>query len=238
MILTEIRKDRVASKLVESKLMESKKYNNLDALIYDLVYRLSHTVLIVMDEKSEVLRQVQDLLRVPVRIIEFKTYVADLEKGLKSEHIHRFEPLIEPEGEITRPTIDTVYRFDYDVVEEPNTPRQEFEKKYGLPKRIQGYNYIRNEDGEVTGIVFAGYKSPIDEHIKEYRKEIPYPIWWRTRRPVDVSNLKVGMDVYVLDAYIDRALGKKTPSPKVKLKGKLREVYREDAGKETRIFPV
>ncbi len=237
-LLEQINGDAETRRLSESALRDT-AYRSAEALVHDLIFKKDHTVLIVIDHKDQSLADLTKLLSVPIRIMEFKTYVTDVKKGLNSDHVHRYEPLYEEEGHVSEgeETPDTVYKATFEVFEEPNTPRGDFEKLHTLTTRIQGFNYLYAADGSITGIVFAGYKSRIDEHLNRLRQGQRYPCWWRTRRPIDPTGWKTDMDVFILDAYYDADVGRFVESPLVRVHGRLRSLERVQAGKATQVFP-
>jgi hypothetical protein len=62
--------------------------------------------------------------------------------------------------------------------------------------------------------------------------------WAETARPVDPTSYIIDMDVYIGETLWDGDTGEKVDDPKYRIKGKLKEIYRIDGGKETKIFPL
>lgn len=80
--------------------------------------------------------------------------------------------------------------------------------------------------------MFQGYKNRLDKHIKQGRFR------WDTRRPIRTSKLKVGMNVFVFETNYDLDTGEILTKPKLRMKGKLREVWQEvDDKKIEKLFP-
>lgn len=140
------------------------------------------------------------------------------------------------ELESTKPVLEegkeiwNVFYFDpLDKV--PSVTKEDFFKAHKI-KALQSYKYIKDSSGEITGIVFQGYKSRIDKHIKsgKYR--------WDTRRPIRTSNLKIGMQVFVVETDYDLDTGEKLAKPRLRMAGKLKEVWQEkDNEKIEKLFP-
>ena len=218
---------------IEDRLKESKKYKYLDQLIDAAMDEDVPTVIIPINGLDESLKKVRDYISVPMRYIPIETFV-NTESG---ERIHSFTPLYQVEETPKAVEIGTFYQFLLDNVELIDIPRLKFDKKHGISKHAQGYTFIRDESGEPTSVLFWWYRSHMEKHIKEDITE-DQKTWAGTGRPVDPSSYKIDMDVYLGETLWDGNTGKKIDEPKYRIKGKLKEIYRVDGEKKTKIFPI
>ena len=222
-------------------MLKGTPYKNVEALLHEMIFNKRHTVLVVIDKIKPTLAALKELFNFPIRIIEFKTYVRDIRKGWDKDHIHRFDPLY-PEDIITEieeiKAVDTTYRINFQVLEEPNSPRKEFENKHGLTPRIQGFVYLYDESKNITGIVFSGYESQVTEFLDKHSKGVPYPLYWQTKRPVDPSYWPKDMEVYILDTYWDPETGKFSEIAKIRVRGRIDSLEIVKAGKPTQLYPL
>lgn len=121
--------------------------------------------------------------------------------------------------------------FYFEPEEVSNMTKEDFFKMHRI-KAFQAYAYIRNSSGEITGIVFQGYKSRIDRHLKEGRYR------WGTRKAINANNLKMDMRVFVVETDYDLDTRERVIKPRLRMAGRLKEVFAEKNGKNVRkIFP-
>jgi len=123
-----------------------------------------------------------------------------------------------------------IFYFDpFDKV--PNITKKKFFQKHGI-KSFMAYAYLTDSKGENTGIVFQGYKNRIDARIEAniFR--------WGTRKQVNTNELKMGMNVYVVETVYDMDTREKLATPKIRMAGALKEVWLEKDGKKVeKLFP-
>jgi hypothetical protein len=228
-----IRADSNLEKKIADRLKESKKFRYLDQLIDSAMDEDIPTVIIPIDGLDESLTQVQDYISVPIRYLPIETYV-NPETG---ETLHHFKPLYQVE-EAAKPTeAGTFYQFLLDDVEIIDISRSKFDEEHGISKHAQGYTFVRDVNGEPVGVVFWWYRNRVERHIKE-DVTIDKKTWAGTARPVDPSSYKIDMDVYIGETIWDGDTGEKVDDPKYRIKGKLKEIYRVDGEKKTKIFPL
>ena len=239
-LLNYLRKeDKKSLEFIEDKIKDS-NFNNIDDLIYSVLHENADpTVILIFDELDEqLISEIRDEIKAPIIPLEFKVFTPGKETNINKDPIYEYTPLLdEEEGEFKFPErkTSTLYKFEYNVIDFPNSPRKEFVKEHDLTKRIQGYVYTRDDSGNVTGIVFAGYKSIIDDHIKnEFKNKRS---WWTTARPVDVSNFDKNTKLYVLDSYYDKAAKKHIKTPKLRYIAKIEKISRIDGEEETKLYP-
>jgi predicted transport protein len=93
-ISTQIMKFLNAFKSNRSEVFESLrrscKTEGEQLKLYEAIFKASPETLIVIDQATEGIKEVADGFG--VRLLEFTSYVEDVNSGLKSEHIHIFEP--------------------------------------------------------------------------------------------------------------------------------------------------
>lgn len=93
-ISTQILKFLDAFKLNRLRIFESLrkscKSEGEQLKLHDAIFKATPEVLIVIDHVKEEMRGATD--RFGVRFLEFTSYAEDVNKGLKSEHVHIFEP--------------------------------------------------------------------------------------------------------------------------------------------------
>lgn len=111
--------------------------------------------------------------------------------------------------------VSVIFDFDND----PQLDKSTFLEKHHIGL-VRGFVYTRNETGEIDGVVFLGYKSRIDKHLKKGIKS------WNTARPISTKNLKEDMWVYIGETDYDLDTRKQTINPKIRVKGRLKKVYR------------
>lgn len=228
----EIDRDSDKRKFIQRRIADT--YRTIEHFVNELVFKGDRKVVIVIDDVDESLKRLPELIRVPVTIIEFQTFVKTARTGLKGKSINVFTPLYE-EGEIPTEDISTWYKFMCKIVDQPDTLREKFDAKFGLSKYTQGYAYTKDNEGEIEGIAFFWYKSHIDNRLD---KDVDSgETFTATGRPVNVNKLRKGMNVYLIETSYDRTAGQRVENPKVRLRGSLLEVFRVDGSKETRIFP-
>ncbi|MEM3389844.1 MAG: hypothetical protein QW506_02760 [Thermoproteota archaeon] len=128
---------------------------------------------------------------------------------------------------MARRRLKTRYAFLFEPEPVPDMSKQEFIKKYGITPP-QAYTFVKNEQGEIEGIVFQGYRSRIDKQLE--RKEYS----WDTEKKVDVKKLHKGMTVYVLETDYDADTNERIEKPKLRIVGRLKEVWRVQKKK---LFP-
>ncbi len=137
------------------------------------------------------------------------------------------------ENEITEevPEDEIRYDFIFEFIEDPKWDKQQFFDEYGI-KFVQAYVYTKRE-GKITGIVFQGYKSRIENALEKGTASS-----WDTTKSVGIENLFVGMDVYVTETNYDGDTNKRTDDPKVRIRGKLKEVNKMKSGRKVeKLFP-
>jgi hypothetical protein len=227
-----IRADSNLEKKIEDRLTESKKFKYLDQLIDSAMDEDIPTVIVPIDGLDESLKQVQNYINVPIRYLPIETYI-NRETG---ETVHRFKPLYQEEEAAIPTEVGTFYRFLLDDVEIIDIPRSKFDEEHNISKHTQGYTFIRDANGEPTGVVFWWYRNRMERHIKE-DVTADKKTWAGTARPVDPTSYKIDMDVYIGETIWDGDTGEKVDDPKYRIKGKLKEIYRIDGEKKTKIFP-
>jgi len=232
-ILDLIRSDKTIKKEVENRLKESQKYDYLDQLIDAAMDDDVATVIVPIDGIEESLKEVQKYISVPITYISIKSYV-NTESG---EVFHQFTPLYQEEEAAKIPPVGTYYYFLIENVELINIPRSQFDEENNISKHAQGYTFVRDKTGKSTGVIFWWYKSRAERHIKEEVTE-DKKSWAATRRPVDPESYEIGMDVYMGETFWDGDTGRKIDDPRYIIKGQLKEIYRVDGDKKTRIFPI
>nr|MDO8097738.1 hypothetical protein [Candidatus Njordarchaeota archaeon] len=228
-----IRSNPDMEKRISERLKESKRHKYLDQLIDDAMEEDVPNVIVPIDGLDESLKKIQDYVGVPIRYIPIETYI-NAESG---ETIHHIEPLYQLE-EAAKPTeIGTFYQFNLKDVKVIDIPRIKFDEEHRITRHAQGYTFIRDKDGEPTGVLFWWYRNRVERHIKEDITEDGQS-WAGTARPIDPSSYKLDMDVYVGETMYDRDTGQKVDDPKYRIRGKLKEIQRIDGGKKTKIFPA
>jgi len=142
------------------------------------------------------------------------------------------EKMVEPqfaEGALEEGQIWNVFYFE--PLKAPNITKKAFFKEHKI-KSLLAYAYTTDTRGEITGIVFQGYKSRIDKNMKLKLN------CWDTRHEVKIGNLKVNMKVYVLETTYDLDTGERVQKPRLRMLGRLKEVWREKNGKKIeKLFP-
>lgn len=71
-------------------LREGCKSESEQLKLHDAIFKVLPETLIVIDQAAEEVKEIAD--RFGVKLLEFTSYVEDTNRGLKSEHIHIFEP--------------------------------------------------------------------------------------------------------------------------------------------------
>lgn len=233
-LLEEIKNDQERLKVINQTLRKSSVYRDLSSLIYQVVYEQEHQYLIIIDRITELLEKALSLLDINTRIFEFITFVND-----EGRYAYLFQDF---RGEVDQVSmrqehepLETWYDIYLEDIEEPNIDKESFlnEKKISNPP--QAYTYTRSENGEIDGIVFQGYSSRLDRDLARYRETGEFS--WGTRKPIKLSNLHKGMWVYVVETNIDGDTGKQVERPKLRVKGRLKEVYKVRGKKKEKIFP-
>lgn len=206
----------------------------LSSLIYDVVYKQGHQYLIIINKVKEALKKALNVLDIDLEIFELVTFINE-----KGEFIHIFPDF---RGEAAQPSLDreieeveTWYQFYLEDFEEQHMDKDDFFKEKNIPESFQAFVYTKDEKGNIDGIVFQGYSSRIDRDLALARQGREF--WWGTRRPVKVDNLQKEMWVYVVETDIDRDTGKRVEKPKLRVKGRLREVYKARGKEKEKIFP-
>lgn len=227
-----IRADSNLERKIADRLTESKKFRYLDQLIDSAMNEDIPTVIIPIDGLDDSLKQVQDYINVPIRYLPIETYINPETR----ETVHHFTPLYQEEAPITT-EVGTFYRFLVTDVEIIDIPRSKFDEEHNISKHAQGYTFIRDANGAPTGVVFWWYRNRLERHIKK-DITVDKKTWAETARPVDPTSYNIDMDVYIGETLWDGDTGEKVNDPKYRIKGKLKEIYRIDGGKETKIFPL
>jgi len=95
------------------------------------------------------------------------------------------------------------YRLLIENVSQLNESRVTFDKKYGIKNTDarRGATYLRKE-GRIVAIAVFWHKGNVDKYFPNQAR--PY---LDTGRYLDVHNLKVGMDVYLLETKYDKTSG-------------------------------
>lgn len=224
------RKDMAS--LIEARIGGS-GYRNLDNLLDHLVVKGSKSVLIIIDEPSEELKEVVEKniekFTDYIKVIQFKVYKS---ADGQEEFAFRFEPFVEQSEEsgIEREDIGTKFRFYMDEIEQVDYPRDKLFDKYGIGKHAQAFVYLYEGD-KIVGLTTIWYKTNIDNHFKREGKQ-----YTQTGRRVDVANLTKGMDVYVVETSYDWETGEYLETPRVRIHGKLREVRKAVGAAETTVL--
>ena len=228
LLIEQIQNDKEMLKIVNEALKKSTVYKDLSTLIYDVVFKQDHRYLIIIDRVTETLKEALNILNVDFKIFEFVTFIN--QKGDKAYAFPNFrDEAAQPPEES-----ETWYQFCFDDVEELDIDKETFlrEKNIGF---FQAFVYTKDKEGKIDGIVFQGYRSRLDRDLGGRKNKNEFQ--WGTRRPVKLDNLRVGMWVYVVETNIDGDTGEKIKNPKLRVRGKLREVYKERGKKRERIFP-
>lgn len=71
-------------------LRKSCKSESEQLKLYEAIFKALPETLIVIDQVTEPIKEVAEGFN--VRLLEFASYVEDVDRGLKSEHVHIFEP--------------------------------------------------------------------------------------------------------------------------------------------------
>jgi hypothetical protein len=229
LLIEQIQNGKERLKIVNEVLKKSTVYKDLSTLIYDVVFKQDHQYLIIIDKATETLRKALDVLDVDFEIFEFVTFTN--QKGDKAYVFPDFrEEAAHPPEEN-----ETWYQFYFDDVEELNIDKETFfkEKNIGL---FQAFVYTKDKEGKIDGIVFQGYRSRLDRDLRGRKNENEFR--WGTRRPVKLDNLRVGMWVYVVETDYDRDAGERIVNPELRVRGKLREVFKVKGKEMEKIFPA
>ena len=229
-----IRADSELQKKIEERLKDSRQFKHLDQLLDKATDEDTPNVLVPIDGLEPSLKEVQKYIRVPINYLPIQTYI-ETESG---ERIHQFTPLgaYQEEDAARKTEVGTWYDFLLTNSELINTPRPKFDSEHNISKQAQGYTFIRDQSGEPTGVVFWWYRSRMERHIKEELRDGQTRAG--TRRPVDPDSYRVGMDVYIGETLWDRDTGQRVEDAKYRIHGKLKEIYRVDGQKRTKIFPT
>lgn len=212
--------------------IKKSEYLSISDLIYKVVFEIPKSLVIIIDKINDELKEVveKNISKFSdTKVVEFKTYVRT--EGKKRQFIHEFEPLLEKVGE-EKEEVGTWYKLNLSNVQYLQERRVTFDKKHKISKYAQGFVYSKNKKNEIDGIVILWYKSNIDRLVKEGRE------YAATGKPIDVKNLELGMDVFLVELQYDRNINKRIGDPKARVHGKLDEVIRVDGDTETRIFPA
>lgn len=103
-ISTQIMKFLNAFKANQLTIFESLRKNckseSEQLKLHDAIFKSLPRTIVVIDQATEEIKEVAD--RFDVRLLEFTSYVEDTNRGLKSEHVHIFEPYYKLEVEKPR----------------------------------------------------------------------------------------------------------------------------------------
>jgi len=88
------------------------------------------------------------------------------------------------------------YEYVYDHIEDPKWDKKQYFEENGI-KSVQGPVYFKKQ-GKIEGIVFQGYRSRIERDLKKGGSS------WDTSRSLNIENLFVGMDIYVIETNDDK----------------------------------
>jgi hypothetical protein len=110
------------------------------------------------------------------------------------------------------------YTVCFKLIDTPNTSKERFLHEYGI-KLVRAYAYTKNEQGELTGIVFIGYRNRIDKNLKKERYR------WGTQRKMKSKNLHKGMKIYIVETKKDEDTSKTDKNPKLRVVGSLNEMW-------------
>ncbi|MBO3798319.1 MAG: hypothetical protein QW506_00520 [Thermoproteota archaeon] len=230
-LLEEIARDKQKEQILHMFISKA-GFNSVDALIYELVYNRRHSLLVIIDEIDEDLKKAQKLINADIKVVKVSAYTKAGADRLEDDYALLFTELYEERPQATiEGEVETWYDFFFEPEQVPDEDKESFFKRHGI-NPFQAYVYIRNEFGEIEGIVFQGYKSRIDAHLAEGRYV------WGTRRPVNVENLSEGMKVYVVETDYDVDTGKRIEKPKLRMVGRLKEVWLTRNGQKIeKLFP-
>lgn len=144
----------------------------------------------------------------------------------------KIEPIPKAPAEVPSEEEEVWNAFYFDPFDRvPKITKEKFFQKHGI-KTFVAYAYLRDPKGEITGIVFQGYKNRIDDHIEANRHT------WGTRKSINAGRLKVGMNVYVVETVYDLDTGEKLENPMLRMAGTLREVWLEKQDEKVeKLFP-
>lgn len=87
--------------IIFESLRKSCKSESEQLKLHDAIFKSLHETIIVIDQATEGIRDIVGKFP-DVRLLEFTSYVEDVNKGLKSEHVHIFEPYYELEAKKPR----------------------------------------------------------------------------------------------------------------------------------------
>jgi len=228
----ELEHDKERHALIQSTLKGSSTYKNLHDLTYQLIFKQTHEILLIADKISAAWMTAIEKLNFPVRPLELSTFVPDDSESPFEDCIHLIPSFREDIGEERAYDEEIWYRCYLNEITTPDIPKQTFFEKHGLTL-FQAFAYTRDSDGKITGLVFQGYRNRIDRDLSGSRDQI----WWGTRAPIKIDNLYVGMPVYVVETEYDVDQHKRVENPKVRIQGKLREVYRVRGAQRQLLFP-
>ena len=217
------------AKSIEARI-EHTEYRNLDNLLDRVVVKGSKSLIIIIDEPSEELKEVveKNIQKFAdyVKVIQFKVY----KSADGTVNVFRYDPFVEEsDGPAEKKEIGTKFRLYMEEFERVNTPRDDLFSKFGISKHAQAFAYLYEKD-RIVGLVTIWYKTIIDNHFERENNQ-----YTQTGRLVDVTNLTKGMDVYVVETTFDGETGEYLEVPQVRVHGKLREVRKAIGEVETTI---
>lgn len=86
-LMEEIEKDPEKQKMLKDYVQDSKtKFNDETELLYHVIYEMSISIIVIIDEYTEQLERVQSKLNDEITVLEFESYKAN------GEVVHRFTP--------------------------------------------------------------------------------------------------------------------------------------------------
>ncbi|PTD94277.1 hypothetical protein C9439_02995 [archaeon SCG-AAA382B04] len=222
-------KDLIKRTVKESGEVFDSKRHLLDEAI---VNRDEAVILMPIDREPSFLEEVEGYTQIdfkPLEVGVFESSDSDNEDEILS-----FTPLFEREGEPST-DVGTSYKFKISDVEEIGISREEFDEKHDISKYVQGFTFVRDEEGEPEKIVFQWYPNRVERHIEEKVEEGETLVG--TSQPVNPSSYKEGMEVILGETTQDKDTGERKENPKYRLKGKLKEIYKISGDTKTKIFP-
>jgi len=206
------------------KKLIKKMYGSVSKLLQQVIFEQDLEVLIVIDRDSDELQKALNKLNISCHSIEFETFARG--DKLTEDHLHRFSKL----NEVALEPSEAWFEVAFDFLDDPKLDKKHFLKKHKI-SAVQAFAYTRDETGEIDGIVFQGYKNRIERALKKGIKS------WDTAKPIRTDNLKEGMRIYIGETDYDLDTGEHVKKPKIRVRGRLKEVYRVLGKEKEKIFP-
>jgi len=218
MLLNEIERNPSKNKSIK------KMYGSVSKLLQQVIFEQDLQVLIVIDRDSEALQKALSKLTISCNSIEFETFVRG--DKLTEDHLHRFSKL----NEVALEPTEAWTELAFDFLDDPKIDKKHFLKKHKI-STVQAFAYTRDKSGKIDGIVLQGYKNRIERALKKGIKN------WDTAKPIRTNNLRKGMWIHIGETDYDPDTGEHVKNPKIRVRGRLKKVYRIVGKKKEKIFP-